>query len=196
MTVSNHQRDCPSAASQLMSEGLPISAHSSGFHTRGSEWCFSPVVRCCAAVGWGVTVICKTHISARFYLLEDGHGACPVHFIFLLSCVSQLDHFSIFVSLWLGRFSSAIHCVSGRTLVLFFTGNDVTFNITTHFAKYTPKGTLHGNHKVSLSRGFVKCNIQRGQGCHKEGDISVAALLKESAFSTLRPQMSLIQITI
>lgn len=118
-------------------------------------------------------------------------------FVFLFVCMSQLVNFSVFVSLWLGTFSSAIHSISGHILVLFFTGSDVTINITAHIAKYTPKGRLHGNHKVSLSRGFVKCNIiQRGQGCHKRRDISVAQCCwKNLLFSTLCPQMSLIQIT-
>lgn len=80
--------------------------------------------------------------------------------IFFVSCHSDLAHFL------------AIHSVSGHVLVLFFTGNDVTVNIAAHIVKYTPKGTLHGNHKVSLSRGFVKCNIiQRGQGHQKEGTL-------------------------
>lgn len=48
--------------------------------------------------------------------------------------------------------------------MLAFTGNDVAIIIPTSKARYTPKGRLHGNDKVSLSKGFVKCNIiQRGK---------------------------------
>lgn len=54
---------------------------------------------------------------------------------------------------------SAIHGDGRHVLVLLFTGSDVTINMTAHIVKYTPKGALHGNRKVSLSGGFVKCNI-------------------------------------
>lgn len=87
-------------------------------------------------------------------------------FCFFSLCHSDLAHFL------------AIHCVSGHALVLFFTGSDVTMNIAAHIVKYTPKGTLHGNHKVSLSRGFVKCNIiQRRQGHQKKGRLFSTVLL-------------------
>lgn len=53
---------------------------------------------------------------------------------------------------------------------LFFTGNDVSVNVTTHITKHTPMGLLHSNHKVTPSGGFVKCTInQRGQGHLQSG---------------------------
>lgn len=75
---------------------------------------------------------------------------------------------------------SAIHSGNGRVMVLLFTGSDVTVNIPAHIVKYTPKGMLHGNHEVSLSSGFVKCNIiQRGAGTQERRD-STVLLLKPS----------------
>lgn len=90
--------------------------------------------------------------------------------IFLSSCHSDLAHFS------------SIHSDGGHVPVLFFKGSDVT--ITAHTVKYTPQGTLHGNHKVALSRGYVKCNItQRGHGHQKKGQLFSTVLMEEPAVS-------------
>lgn len=85
----------------------------------------------------------------------------------------------------------AIRSVSNHVLVLFSQEVMSWGRFNTHIAKYTPKGMLHGNHKVSLSRGFVRCNIiQRGvegqgqgQGCQLRGQLF--SLL----FSTLHSQI-------
>lgn len=101
---------------------------------------------------------------------------CPIqllYFVFVFSILQGVtaDQFFL-VSLRHSDLEpfSAINSDTGHVMVLLFTGSDVTINITAHIVKYTPKGMLHGNHKVSLSRGFVKCNIiQRRQGHQKEG---------------------------
>lgn len=58
----------------------------------------------------------------------------------------------------------SVHAVSADeycvvVVVVVDTGSDVTMEITAHIAKYALKGMLHGNHSMSLSRGFVKCNV-------------------------------------
>jgi len=70
---------------------------------------------------------------------------------------------------------------------MFFLGSDAIVNITAHVTKYTPKGTLHSNHQVSLSKGFEKCNItQRGLGlplrdviCHRAAGIICCCVLQK-----------------
>lgn len=47
-------------------------------------------------------------------------------------------------------------------VVVLDTGSDVTMEITAHSAKYALKGMLHGNHSMSLSRGFVKSSFRGG----------------------------------
>lgn len=76
---------------------------------------------------------------------------------------------------------SVIHCVNGcELLLMFFTGNDVCVNVTAHITKHTTIGLLHSNHKVTLSGGFVKCNITKmGQGHLQNGWLLVIVLLEE-----------------
>lgn len=78
-------------------------------------------------------------------------------FVFTFFCISLSSFFIDCVTLtW--------HILTQSYQVLVFTGNDVAIIISTSKARYTPKGRLHGNDKVSLSKGFVKCDIiQRGK---------------------------------
>lgn len=62
-------------------------------------------------------------------------------------------------------------------------------------AKYALKGTLHGNHSMSLSRGFVKCNIIRGEvGDARKKGTFIQYCRKILLLSVLCPWMSLIQM--
>lgn len=112
-------------------------------------------------------------------------GVTAGYYFFLSLCLSGLAHFS------------AVSSVAEHGPVLFFTGSDVTLNITTHMVKYTPQDTLHGNHEVSLSRGFVKYNIiQRGQGCQIEGTLYLSAAAQRTCclliYSQIIQQMCVI----
>lgn len=93
--------------------------------------------------------------------------------------MSQLGKFFIYffifiVSFWLGTFFffiSAIHSVGEH-------GDGVVFHRKWRHHEHRPptllnalpKGTLRGNRKVSLSRGFVKCNIIGGWGGRDAGE--------------------------
>lgn len=57
----------------------------------------------------------------------------------------------------------------------------MTMNIAAHVAEYTPKGIMHGKHKVSLSGGFVKYNIIQREQVHQK---------EETALNTVVPEES------
>lgn len=61
-------------------------------------------------------------------------------------------------------------------------------------AKYALKGTLHGNHSMSLSRGFVKCNIIQGGRDARKKETFIHHCRKILLLSVLCPPMSLIQM--
>lgn len=121
----------------------------------------------------------KARIRASVYLVEEEHcvsyhsaALCFSVFFFLFFWMSQLVNFFFFffssrhcvILTWhIFLFFSTIHSVGGH-------GNGVVFHRKWCHHEHRPptllnalpKGTLRGNRKVSLSRGFVKCNIIRG----------------------------------
>lgn len=76
-------------------------------------------------------------------------------FVLLSVCHTDLAHSALAPSTH--AVSVDEYCVV--VVVVLDTGSDVTMEITAHIAKHALEGVLHGNHSMSLSRGFVKRSI-------------------------------------